>query len=119
MGSDGGRLDHLLGSLLLLADERYAGSRIEAWLGAAHVDVIHGSLRLEGRPGDLVSLIPVHGDAEGVTTEGLVYPLSGETLAAGTSRGTSNLFGAAEAGVTVGRGCLLAVRPGPEQGASA
>jgi len=118
VGSDGGRLDHLLGSLLLLADGRYAGPRIEAWLGAAHVDVIRGSLRLDGRPGDVVSLIPVHGDAEGVTTEGLVYPLSGETLTAGTSRGTSNLFSAAEAAVTVLRGCLLAVRPGPERGGS-
>ena len=30
VGSSGGRLDHLLGSLLLLGDERYAGVTIDA-----------------------------------------------------------------------------------------
>jgi thiamine pyrophosphokinase len=50
--------------------------------------------------------------AEGVTTEGLVYPLRGETLEAGTSRGVSNVFAEATAQVTVERGVLLAIRPG-------
>jgi len=114
VGWDGGRLDHLLGSVLLLADERYAGVEIDAHLGAAQVAIVRGSRMLVGEPGDLISLFPAHGDAEGVTTEGLEYPLRHETLAAGTSRGTSNLFTAHEATITVARGCLLAVRPGPE-----
>jgi thiamine pyrophosphokinase len=49
-----------------------------------------------------------------VTTGGLVYPLRGETLSPGSSRGVSNVFAAAEARVTLERGVLLAVRPGPE-----
>ncbi len=118
IGSGGGRLDHLLGSLLLLADERYAAAEIDAYLGATRVYVIRGSRTLPGVPGELVSLMPVHGAAEGVTTDGLEYPLRGETLPPGTSRGISNVFVAAEARITVERGCLLAVRPAPEAGLS-
>jgi thiamine pyrophosphokinase len=109
VGSDGGRLDHLLGSLLLLADPRYAGAEVDAVLGTTRIAVVRGSRRLGGSPGDLVSLLPVHGAAEGVGTEGLAYPLQGETLPAGTSRGTSNVLIGTEARVTVERGCLLAV----------
>ena len=39
--------------------------------------------RSTGTPGDLLTLLPVHGPAEGVTTDGLEYPLRGETLPAG------------------------------------
>ena len=115
LGSGGGRLDHLLGSLSLLGLERYARAEIDAHLGAALAHVVHDSRTLVGTPGELVSLIPLHGGAEGVTTEGLAYPLRGETLPPGTSRGVSNVFAAVEARITVERGCLLAVRPGPER----
>ena len=114
VGSDGGRLDHLLGSVLLLADERYAAIEIDACLGDAHVHVIRGTRALLGTPGDLLTLLPVHGAAQGVTTEGLEYPLRDETLPPGTSRGVSNVFAASEARITVDRGCLLAIRPAPE-----
>ena len=114
IGSGGGRFDHLLGSVLLLADERYAAAEIDAYLGDAQVHVVRGSRTLTGTPGDLLTLLPMHGAAEGVTTEGLEYPLQGETLPAGTSRGVSNVFAAPEARVTVALGCLLAVRPAPE-----
>ena len=114
VGSGGGRLDHLLGSVLLLADERYVAAEIDAYLDDACVSVIRGSRTLAGTAGDLLTLLPVHGSAEGVTTEGLGYPLRGETLPAGTSRGVSNVFSAPEASITVDRGCLLAFRPAPE-----
>ena len=45
---------------------------------------------LRGPVGDLVTLLPVHGPARGVTTSGLLYPLAGEDLPAGTTRGVSN-----------------------------
>lgn len=115
VGSGGGRLDHLLGSVLLLGCEKYASAEIEAHLGPAVMHVVHGSRALVGTPGELVSLLPLHGAAEGVTTEGLEYPLHTETLPAGTSRGSSNVFAADKAHITVGRGCVLAVRPGPER----
>jgi thiamine pyrophosphokinase len=111
LGSPGGRLDHLLGSLLLLAADVYAGTQVDAQLGGAAVHVVRGERTLHGEPGELVSLFAVHGSALGVVTEGLVYPLRGETLEPGTSRGLSNLFAAPEARVSLVRGVLLAVRP--------
>ena len=112
VGSESGRLDHVLSSLLLIADARYAGAEVDALLGGAQVHVIHGSRRVAGVPGELVSLLAVHGPAEGVTTSGLVYPLAGETLVPGTSRGVSNVFAETVAHVSIERGVLLAIRPG-------
>jgi thiamine pyrophosphokinase len=111
VGSAGGRLDHLLGSLLLLAADTYAAVTVDAQLGTAAVHVIRGERTLRGESGELISLFAVHGPASGIVTEGLVYPLRGETLEPGSSRGLSNLFAAREARVAVERGVVLAVRP--------
>jgi len=111
VGSAGGRLDHLFGSLELLASERYARVEVDAQLGEAAVHVVRGTRRLRGEAGELVSLFAVHGPARDVLTEGLVYPLRGETLEPGSSRGTSNAFASAEATVSVGSGVVVAVRP--------
>lgn len=110
----GGRLDHQLSALLLLASDRYAASQVDAIVGSARIHVVRGHRELEGVPGELVSLLAAHGPAEGVTTEGLAYPLRGETLEPGSSRGVSNVFEAPRARVSLERGVLLAVRPGVE-----
>ena len=114
VGGVGGRLDHLLGELLLLGAEAYAGVEVDALLGSAAVHVVRGERSLVGTPGELVSLFALHGPAVGVVTEGLVYPLRGETLSAGSSRGVSNVFAAEEARISLERGVLLVVRPGDE-----
>ena len=113
LGSGGGRLDHLLGSLQLLGAERYAGAEIDAYLGPAVVHIVHGRRELTGAPGELISLLPLHGLAV-VTTRGLVYPLDGETLVPGSSRGISNLFAAETASVELERGTVAVIRPGKE-----
>jgi thiamine pyrophosphokinase len=66
---------------------------------------------LSGDVGTLVSLVPVHGAAIGVTTTGLRFPLDGGTLLPGSSRGVSNVFAAPRASVGLTDGVLLAVRP--------
>ncbi len=114
VGGVGGRLDHLLGELLLLGADAYAGVELDALLGAAAVHVVRGERSLVGTPGELVSLFALHGPAVGVVTEGLVYPLRGETLPAGSSRGISNVFAQEEARISLERGVLLVVRPGDE-----
>jgi thiamine pyrophosphokinase len=107
----GGRLDHLLGGLLLLGQEAYAAVRVDAQFGAAAVHVVRGERTLHGEPGELISLMAVHGPATRVVTNGLVYPLRHETLEPGSSRGISNVFAAPEARIALERGVLLAVRP--------
>ena len=117
LADDGGRLDHLLAALALLASPKYASARIDAVFGPALVHVIRGERTLDGEPGALVSLVALNGAAEGVTTEGLEYPLRGETLEPGSSRGVSNVFAGHEAQVRVERGVLLAIVPGREESA--
>ena len=65
---------------------------VDATFGPAHVHVVRGERTLAGEPGELLSLVALNGPAEGVTTEGLAYPLVGETLEPGSSRGVSNVF---------------------------
>jgi thiamine pyrophosphokinase len=111
VGGIEGRLDHLLGELLVLGSDEYAGVEMDAVLGDGRVHVIRGERTLEGEEGELVSLFALNGPAEGITTEGLAYALDGDTLEPGTSRGISNVFAERRARVTVERGLLLAVRP--------
>jgi thiamine pyrophosphokinase len=111
VASGGGRLDHLLASLLLLGSDRYAGLRLDALVGDALVHVIRGERAIAGTPGELLTLVPVGGAAGGVVTQGLEYALAGETLDAGSTRGVSNVFTATEAVVRVASGALLAIRP--------
>jgi len=115
LAEGGGRLDHLLSALLLLASPRYASVELDGYLGASRVHVIRGERTLEGQPDELVSLFALHGPAEGVRTEGLAYPLAGEMLEPGSSRGVSNLFVGEHARVSVERGVLVAVRPGVDR----
>jgi len=112
VGGASGRLDHLLGGLLVLGAEAYAGVEIDALLGRASVHVVRGERRLRGSPRELISLFALHGEARGVVSEGLAYPLRGELLRPGSSRGVSNLFEADAARVGLESGVVLAVRPG-------
>ena len=111
IASAGGRLDHLAASLLLLGADRYAELELDALVGDALVHVVRSARTLRGTPGELLTLLPLGGGAEGVTTSGLEYPLAGETLGPGSTRGVSNVFTAAEARVTLSEGVLLAIRP--------
>ena len=106
-----GRLDHLIGELLLLGAPRAA--TIEAWIGTASIGVLHGpgALAVGGNDGETVTLLPLHGSARGIRTNGLRFPLQSEDLHAGTTRGLSNERLAGPASVELASGTLLVIRP--------
>ena len=115
LGAGGGRADHALGNLLLLAAERYSSIELDAWIGEATVSVVRVRRRFSLRAGDVVSLFAVGGPAFGVTTHGLEYPLRHEMLTPGSSRGISNVVIDGPIMVEVADGVLLAVQlPAPE-----
>lgn len=110
LGALGGeRLDHETANLLLLADAGYEGVHLEARRGALRIRAVRGdgTLALAGPIGALVTLLPVNGDAEGVTTDGLRFPLHDEALRFGRARGLSNEVASLPASVTVRKGALL------------
>jgi thiamine pyrophosphokinase len=113
VGGHGGRLDHLLANILVLAGPALADTMVEAWMGPARVYVArpHRPVVLEGSAGELVTLLAVGGAAREVRTDGLRYRLAGEDLAPCSSRGVSNEMVGALAEVALGEGVLLVIRP--------
>jgi thiamine pyrophosphokinase len=112
LGGHGGRLDHLLANALLLAQPALVDVDVVAQMGPARVTVVRTRAELHGRPGDLVTLLPLHGPAVGVVTQDLLYPLRDEDLPPGSTRGVSNQLVATPAVVTLREGTLLAIQPG-------
>ncbi|NWF70530.1 MAG: thiamine diphosphokinase [Chloroflexi bacterium] len=110
IGGVGNRLDQTLSNIYLMAlpeltrcDARLVAGNQEMWL------LPPGEHLIDGAVGDTISLLPLNGEVQGITTEALHYPLRGETLAFGPARGISNVLTAAQARVTVRRGILLCV----------
>lgn len=122
VGALGGRrFDHALANVLLLALPQLAG--VDAWLtdGTTTVRLVGApapwTLTLRGNPGDLVSLLPLAGEADGVTTDGLAYPLRDERLTQGPARGLSNQLLAGTATVSARTGRLAVVHTPAEMSA--
>ncbi len=107
LGGTGGRLDHTLGNLFLLA--RCLPTGIPACIMDQEqcVHLTDQALTLDGAVGDTLSLLPATPEASGVSLTGLEYPLSEATLTFGTSWGMSNVFVEAQATVTVRSGWLF------------
>jgi thiamine pyrophosphokinase len=112
IGGGGGRPDHWLANLSLLAATARAGVGVTAEMNEWLVFVVvpgHGYAE-ELPQGLLLSLLPIGGEARGITTEGLAYPLQAETLPAGSSRGVSNVARGGTARVAIQGGTLLVIR---------
>ncbi|MBN2391731.1 MAG: thiamine diphosphokinase [Anaerolineae bacterium] len=108
LGALGGRPDQVLANLLLLALPVLAGREVAIADGAWAIRCLRGGemATFHGHPGDTLSLLPLGGDAAGVTTHGLRYPLHDETLFFGQARGVSNEFTDATATVSLKSGLL-------------
>ncbi len=107
----GGRLDHALANVGLLALPALAGRGCVLLDGGARVSLLTGPAEaaVDGRAGDFVSLLPVGDGVTGVTTEGLAYPLLDEPLPLGPARGLSNVRTGETARVRLRTGRLLSV----------
>jgi thiamine pyrophosphokinase len=113
----GARWDQTIANLLLPLSAGLAslpvrlldGNQEISILRAAAQDTPPAEIEIAGQAGDTVSLIPLGGDAIGVATHGLEYPLYGETLYFGSTRGVSNLLLAGTARVALQAGILLVV----------
>ncbi len=112
IGALGGpRFDHSLANIGLLGHPGLAGRTARLLDAVTRVTLLAGpgTARLDGRPGDLVTLLPFGGPAEGVETVGLRYPLEGETLEIGPARGLSNVRLGPSAEVRLRAGRLLLI----------
>jgi thiamine pyrophosphokinase len=93
VGALGGpRVDHALANVLLLARPELAGVAVSLLDNANEVMLLRGGERVgwTGAIGELVSLLPLSGPADGIWTRGLRWPLTGDRLEFGATRGVSN-----------------------------
>ncbi len=107
----GSRLEHTVANLMLLCLPELAGVDVRLADGASEVRLVEDgrSLGIDGQAGDFVSLFPLAPVVDGVTTDGLAYPLTDEQLTQGTARGLSNVMDKDRATVSARKGRLLVV----------
>jgi thiamine pyrophosphokinase len=111
IGALGKRWDQTLANLLLPASPVFNQVTVRLLDGLQEINLIHPDQTLEifGEEGDIVSLIPVLGDAKGITTTGLEYPLADESLSFGSTRGVSNEMVGRQASVRLESGLLACI----------
>jgi len=110
VGAMGGRMDMTIANILLITHASLSSCRIEVWHGEQTGWVIKPPGEdISGYPGDTVSLMPLGGDASGITTKGLKYSLKDEELTFGSARGISNLLEEPSAHIKLSEGLLLAI----------
>jgi len=107
----GGRLDQSLANLMLLTrdDWKDLSLVISNAPDIAYVMRDHGTISLQGNPGDIVSLIPLSALVTDVSTHGLRWPLKNAELTLGNTISVSNEILEKSARIEIGIGKLLLV----------
>ena len=103
----GGRMDQTLANIALLADPRLSTFDIRLSDSVEEIFFCRDQAKVEGRSGDIVSLIPWQGEVTGVFTENLRWHLHHETLYPDKTRGISNEMTADVATIQIRSGLLL------------
>ena len=108
-GALGARLDHTLGNIALLTDDRLADFPCALDDGVEQVVVCRSRKVIQGAPGDLISLVPWGVPTTGVQTAGLKWPLHREILRPESSRGISNEMTAESSEISIESGLLVII----------
>ena len=103
----GGRMDHTLANIALLSNSLLISHNIKLTDGVEELFFCRDQVKVEGRSGDIVSLIPWQGEVTGVFTENLRWHLHHETLYPEKTRGISNEMTSDTATVSITSGLLL------------
>ncbi len=108
LGALGGRLDQSLTNIFLLAHPDYVQMNVMLASGPQKGWVVQEEITIAGKPGDIVSVIPLTANVSGLTYHfGLRWPLKNASLPFGSSRGVSNELLAEQARITLHSGTIL------------
>jgi thiamine pyrophosphokinase len=105
----GNRWDMTVANILLAANSKFSHMAILLLDGMQELSILQGKgqFDIDDKKGAILSLIPIGSDALGVTTHGLEYPLSDESLFFSSPRGVSNVILDNHAYVRIKQGSLL------------
>jgi len=116
----GGRVDHAIANLMVLASPQWAAAIVTATVGESRLWVVHHSAVLHLQPGDPLSILPVGGPATGLATSGLEWELQDDNLIPWAARGVSNVVTRSPVEISVREGVVLAISsPTPASGHAA
>lgn len=106
LGATGGRLDHTLGNLFLIAKILPDHIPVQLMDNGQTIYVTRSLAHIHGTPGDLISLLPLTADVTGISITGCQYPLRDATLTFGSTQGISNVLAHPEATIALRSGIM-------------
>jgi thiamine pyrophosphokinase len=111
LGATGLRLDHTLKNLSVLL--QFSGRFRDILLRdeACDMRILPRKFTMATRPGQIISLFPLSGKVDGITTEGLRYALNDEPLENGVRDGSSNEATGQQIRISHRSGDLLLITP--------
>lgn len=112
----GGRLDQMLGNIMLLTRPDYAAMRITIREGHQTARLLRGpqDLTLTGQPGDTLSLIPLTAQLTGLTLKQVAWPLDQATVSRGSTLTISNQLATNQAWIQLEAGLALVIHLPPD-----
>ena len=107
----GGRIDQELANIQLLY--YILGRGMYPRIISEHEEIYilkNDEMTLKGNIGDIVSILPIRGDARGITLVNMEYSVEELDLKYSVTRGISNVMVAQDAYINVRDGCLLVIK---------
>ncbi len=110
LGMTGSRLDHTLANIFLLRRLCALGIKSRIIDANNEIYLVTDHLKLTGKKGDLLSVLPISDKVTGLTLRGLEYPLENAVISMGSSLGISNYFKKKQVNISVSAGVLLVTK---------
>lgn len=109
LGATGSRLDHTLGNVFLLKKVQSYSISCVLIDDKQEISLLKDKKEFFSMQGKTVSLITLTDKTTDINTKGFYYPLDGEVLTFGETRGISNIINEEYASVEIGAGELLVI----------
>lgn len=110
MGATGTRLDHTLANISILRMAADKGKRACIIDENNEIYVIKDKIKLEGKKGDILSLLPLSTKVDGIDLTGVYYPLQNAEMELGNPYGVSNKFEASTIELSIKSGYLAVIK---------
>lgn len=109
-GATGTRLDHTLANISILRLAADSGKMACIIDENNEIYVIKDNIKIEGKKGDIVSLLPLSTKVEGVTINGVDYPLKNAQMELGNPYGVSNVLKEDSVEISISSGYLAVIK---------
>ena len=112
-GATGGRMDHTMGNIMLLANEEHVRQPVKAIMEDAQNEIsifCPGTYTIHRNGKRYVSFIPISEEIAGMTLSGFVYPLTNATLKRGRTLSISNQLNSHTGTFSFSSGILMMIR---------